>query len=85
MTFGSCCILKGSTFNKMDAKSIKIEGIQRGLIISCQITQIFMNSSRNQKEAYYIFPNDFKFCIYNTTFVVGDKIIKPKLVSKEEE
>lgn len=84
MVFGSCCILVDDRIKSMNAKLVRIEGVQRGLIVNFEVTQTFSHSEKEPKEASYVFPNDLKICIYDTTFVVGDKIIKPELKSKEE-
>lgn len=84
MVFGSCCTLTKNRLTAMKAKSVKIEGFQRGLIVNFEVTQTFYHTNKSAKEISYVFPNDFKICIYEVTFVVGDEIIKPKLASIEE-
>ncbi|KAK8834521.1 von Willebrand factor A domain-containing protein 5A [Tritrichomonas musculus] len=84
MVFGSCCYLKNDKLSGMKAKSVKITGEQVGLIVNFEVTQSFIHSESEPKEIHYVFPNDLKICIYDTTFVVGDEVIKPKLQSKEE-
>lgn len=84
MVFGSCCILIKDDLRSMKAKSVKIEGEQRGLLTNFEVTQTFTHSEKEPQEVHYVFPNDLKICIYDTTFVVGEEIIKPKLQSKEE-
>ena len=84
MVFGTCCILLNNSLINMNAKSIQIEGVQRGFIVNFEITQTFTHSEKSAKEVHYVFPNDLKICIYDTTFVVGDEIIKPILQSKNE-
>ncbi|KAK8852775.1 von Willebrand factor A domain-containing protein 5A [Tritrichomonas musculus] len=68
----------------MDAKSIKIEGVQKGFLVNFEVTQTFIHSEKVSKEVHYVFPNDLKICIYDTIFVVGEEIIKPILQSKNE-
>ena len=63
----------------MNTKSVKIEGVQRGLLVNFEVTQTFYHTEKEAKEVSYVFPNDLKICIYDTTFVDGDEIIKPKL------
>ena len=65
-------------------KSIKIDGVQRGLLVNFEIIQTFYHSEKESKKVSYIFPNDLKECICDTTFFVGDIIIKPKLKVKEK-
>ncbi|KAK8892617.1 von Willebrand factor A domain-containing protein 5A [Tritrichomonas musculus] len=84
MLFGSCCFLNENRMNNMNTKSIKINGVQSELLVNFEIIQTFYHSEKEAKEVSYVFPNDLKICIYDTTFVVGEKIIKPKLQSKEE-
>ncbi|KAK8842130.1 von Willebrand factor A domain-containing protein 5A [Tritrichomonas musculus] len=84
MVFGTCCILIDDHIKSMNTKSVKIEGVQRGLLVNFEVTQTFIHTEKEAKEVSYVFPNDLKICIYDTTFVVGDEIIKPKLQSKDE-
>lgn len=84
MVFGTCCISKDANLQSMTTRSVKIEGTQHGLITNFEVTQTFTHSESDLQEVSYIFPNDLKMCIYDTTFVVGDEIIKPKLRPKEE-
>ena len=82
--FGSCFIIQKDKIKEMEVLSIKIEGFQKGFIVNFEITQSFIHNEQTPKEVKYVFPNDLKICIYDTTFVVGDEIIKPKLKMKEE-
>ena len=84
MSFGSCCILDDSDYSKMNAKSVQIKGEQTGLLINFELIQTFYHTKSKPQEVCYLFPNDLKLCIYDTTFVVGKEIIKPKLKPKEE-
>ena len=84
MSFGSCCVLDGSRYSVMDAKSVIVKGEELGLLVNFEVTQTFYHEESKPKEVSYIFPNDLKMCIYDTTFVVGNEIIKPKLEPKEE-
>ena len=84
MLSGTCCFIEEGKIESVNAKSIKIEGFQHGLIVNFEVVQTFINSQEKEKEIHYIFPNDNKICIYDMTFVVGDEIIKPKLQEKEE-
>ncbi|KAK8846018.1 von Willebrand factor A domain-containing protein 5A [Tritrichomonas musculus] len=84
MGFGSCCVLSDGRLINMNAKSIKIECFQRGFLVNFGIIQTFTHSENRAKEVYYVFSNDLKICIYDTIFVVGQEIIKPKLQPKEE-
>ena len=83
MSFGSCCILDGSRYSLMNAKSVEVKGEELGLLVNFEVTQTFYHEESSPKEVSYIFPNDLKMCIYDTTFV-GEEIIKPKLEPKKE-
>ncbi|OHT14129.1 von Willebrand factor type A domain containing protein [Tritrichomonas foetus] len=83
MVFGSCCILVDNKFKSMTAKAMRISGTQRNLIARFDVEQVFEHSEAEPKEVSYVFPNDMKICIYDTTFIVGTEVIKPKLQSKE--
>ena len=84
MSFGSCCVLQGNNYLKMKPKAIEILGVQKGLILNFEVKQIFQHSQPQPQEISYIFPDDFKMCIYDLKFAVGDKIIKPELKAKNE-
>ena len=84
MSFGTFCVLIHEDFYKMKAKSVTIEGAQQGLILNLEITQTFKNNQSTPQQISYIFPNDMKLCIYDTTFIVGDKMIKPQMTTREE-
>ena len=68
----------------MSAKSININGFQQSLILNFEVEQSFYHNEESLQDIFYIFPNDFKICIYDITFVVGEEIIKPILKSKIE-
>lgn len=84
MTFGGCYLRDDLNIENMPLKSVRIEGMQRDLLVNLEITQIFSHSKPTDQQVSYIFPNDQKFCIYDVTFVVGKEIIKPSIKSKEE-
>ena len=84
MSFGSCCIYDDSEYSSMNAKSVQIKGEQSGLLINFELIQTFYHTESKPQEVCYLFPNDLKLCIYDTTFVIGKEIIKPKLKPKEE-
>jgi len=56
------------------------------LLPSCLLISLqkFVNNTGKLLECSYVFPNDNKFCIYDTEFVINDKIIRPELRAKEE-
>ena len=82
--FGSCCFTQDHHLKMMNAKSVKIEGTQQGLIVNFELTQEFFHTEKDLQEVSYFFPNDLKFCIYDTTFIIDQTLIKPKLKQKEE-
>lgn len=52
----------------MNAKSVIVDGNQHVLIFNFEMSQIFVHDEPNPQEISYIFPNDLKICIYDTTF-----------------
>ena len=84
MSFGSCCVQKDGNFHMMESHKVKIEGFQKGLILNLEVSQTFINKTEELAEISYIFPNDLKICIYETTFVLGYQVIKPELFGREE-
>lgn len=49
-----------------------------------EVEQSFYHNEESLQDVFYIFPNDFKICIYDITFVVGEEIIKLIMKSKIE-
>lgn len=84
MTFGSCCILKDNEFYAMKSHEVHIEGVQKCLILNLEVSQTFRNTSEEIAHISYVFPNDLKICIYETSFILNDQLIRPKLVEKKE-
>lgn len=84
MPFGSCCIKNETDYSEMNAKSVEIKGEQSDLLVNFELVQTFYHTESKPQEVCYMFPNDLKICIYDTTFVVGNEVIKPKLKAKEE-
>ncbi|KAK8840937.1 von Willebrand factor A domain-containing protein 5A [Tritrichomonas musculus] len=84
MTYGTCCILNNDNQRCMEIESVQINGFQRGLLVNFEIIQSFIHHEKEAKEVSYMFPNDLKICIYDTTFIIGDEIIKPQIKSKIE-
>lgn len=84
MTFGTCCISRNNDLFKLKPKYVKIEGVQKGFIVNFEMIQAFRINSPESQEISYIFPNDLKMCIYDTTFMIGDTIIKPQLAPFDE-
>lgn len=75
MVFGSCCYISSNCFKEMISSSVKIEGTQQGLNVSFEVTKAFSHTEEELKEVRYVFPNDLKNCIYDTMFIVGEKVI----------
>lgn len=84
MALGSTCILYQNVFLKLKPKKVSINGTQKGMLLNLEIRQTFENEACDPMDISYIFPNDLKMCIYDLTFVIGDKTIKPKLVDRNE-
>lgn len=84
MSFGSCCIKVEEKIKSMITKSIIINGYQKGMLVNYEVTQTFYHSEKEAQEVNYVFPNDHKMCIYDTSFIIGKEIIKPVIRPKEE-
>ena len=61
-----------------------IDGQQIDTFCNISIKQKFINETGKVLDCSYVFPNDSKFCIYDTEFVINGKVIKPELRTKEE-
>lgn len=84
MAFGTCCISRDNDLFKLKPKYVKIEGVQKGFIVNFEMIQAFRINSIESQKISYIFPNDLKMCIYDTTFMIGDTVIKPQLAPFDE-
>ena len=82
--FGTMYFIQNNTHKMTNAESVKIEGVQHDLIVNFEITQTFYHTEKSIQEVRYIIPNYRKFCIYNITFLINEKIIETKLKPKEE-
>jgi Mg-chelatase subunit ChlD len=69
---------------KIDMVDYIVTGQQIDTFCNVTILQKFVNNTGKLLECSYVFPNDNKFCIYDTEFVINDKIIRPELRAKEE-
>ncbi|KAK8840703.1 von Willebrand factor A domain-containing protein 5A [Tritrichomonas musculus] len=83
-SFGTMCFIQNNTFKMTNAESVKIKGVQHGLIVNFEIIQTFYHTEKSIQEVRYIIPNDHKFCIYGITFSINEKIIETRLKPKEE-
>jgi uncharacterized protein YegL len=72
------------TSMKIDMVDYEVAGQQIDTFCNVAIRQKFMNNTGKLLNCSYVFPNDNKFCIYDTEFVLDDQIIRPELRRKEE-
>lgn len=85
MVLGSCFILIDDHRQNIKIESVEINGFQKGFLFNFEISQTFIYNEKKPQEVYYVFTNDFKMCVYEITFAIGDKIIKPKLRSNDSK
>ena len=83
MVIGYLSYLKDDETITLSPKSVSIEGDLYGLIANIKIIQEYQ-SDNEIKELSYVFSTDQKFCIYKTSFVIGDKVIDMKLQEKQQ-
>lgn len=50
MVFGSCCFIEDDQIREMNAKSVRIEGTQHGMIVNFEVIQTFSHSQKDPKE-----------------------------------
>ena len=84
MVLGSLVICKTTGKARMHPTAVTIKGSLRGFIGDFTVRQDFKQSVSKLAELSYIVPNNMKMCIYDTTFYVGDEIIKPRIEEKQE-
>ena len=63
---------------------VSIRGCLRGFIADVTVLQRFQQDEQESAEMSYIVPNNSKICIYDTTFYVGDEVIKPRVEEKKD-
>ena len=64
--------------------SVSIDGIQQDTFLSYTIKQVFTNTTGQNTDITYCFPNEPQFCTYDSLFIVDGKEIRPQLRVKEE-
>ena len=84
MVLGSVLILNPEIGkSRIAPKDVSIRGCLRGFIADVTVRQTFQQDTDETVEMSYIVPNNSKICIYDTTFYVGDEVIKPKIEEKK--
>ena len=84
MAFGSVLISNPVNARiRIPPKDVSIRGCLHGFIADVTVRQTFQQDTHEAVEMTYIVPNNLKICIYDTTFYVGDQVIKPKVEEKE--
>jgi hypothetical protein len=83
MVLGTCVIFTPTGRSPLAPESISITGEQDGFLISFTVKQLFRHSSDSPSDVRYIVPNNSKLCMYDTTFRIGDRLIKVVLQEKE--
>jgi uncharacterized protein YegL len=69
---------------KIDMVEYTVAGQQIDTFCNLSLRQKFVNNTGKVLECSYVFPNDSKFCIYDTEFVINNEVIRPELRAKEE-
>ena len=68
---------------RISPREFSIRGCLRGFIADVTVLQRFQHDEQESVELSYIVPNNSKICIYDTTFYVGDEVIKPRVEEKK--
>ena len=79
MVFGSCLIVQNGSMNRLTPRSASIRGSLHGTVAQFVVRQEFQNDGKEAADVNYITPNNLNICMYDTTFYVGDEVIKPQL------
>ena len=79
MVLGSISYSDKTSWKPMPLKGINIQGKQQNLLCTYEITQVFFNPTNEAVDSEYIIPTRNEICLYDTTFYVGNEIIKPKI------
>ena len=64
--------------------SVTVTGSLYGTVASFTLHQDFKTEGASAAELRYFVPNNGKLCMYDTTFYIGDEVIKPAIREKEE-
>jgi serine/threonine protein kinase len=84
MALGSLALVgQGGRWQTLTPESVSITGQQDGFIVGLTVCQRFRLPSPGPPEISYIVPNRGKICMYDTTFRVGDRFIKPMLEERK--
>ena len=86
MVLGSCTILipGSSRKERLSPIAVSMNAELRGMIAKVKIRQEFKHTASVACDVTYIVPNNSKICMYDTTFTVGNEVIKPKLEEKKQ-
>ncbi len=69
---------------QLELTNYQIHGTQFNNFCNFNTEQTFRNTNKETIEITYLFPNDSKFCVYDSLFIVNGHEIKPHLRKKEE-
>ena len=82
MAFGSCVIVEGAHTKRLTPQAAFIHGSLHGEVAIFVMRQEFRHNRRCPMDVDYIVANNLNLCMYDTTFYVGDHVIKPQVEEK---
>ena len=84
MGFGSCLIRENGCLRRLAPQSVSIHGSLHGVVAQFVVRQEFLHNGTNPADVDYITSNNLNLCTYDTTFHVGDEVIKPQVEETKE-
>ena len=79
MGFGSCLIRENGHLRRLAPQSVSIHGSLHGVVAQFVVRQEFLHHGKDPVDVNYITSNNLNLCTYDTTFRVGDEVIKPQV------
>ena len=79
MVLGSCVIVEGGHAKRLTPQAAFVHGSLHGLVAVFVIRQEFRHERRYPMDVDYLVADNLNLCMYDTTFYVGDEVIKPRI------
>ena len=79
MSFGSCLIVESGHRRRLSPQAVSIHGSLHGVVAQFVVRQEFLHKGTDPVDVDYVTSNNLNLCTYDTTFHVGDEVIKPQI------
>ena len=72
-------MVENGCLRRLPPQSASIHGSLHGVVARFVVRQEFLHKEKDPVDVDYITSNNLNLCIYDTTFYVGDEVIKPQI------